>query len=122
SARRELRRSVTWSLALGSTHARLPVARLSTIETRCPARMNASTTWEPIKPAPPVTRMFTLRSRQLAGAAGPLERLREALPHAEGRPPAEQALRLADVGLAHLGVVDGQRAIHDLALPARDPH
>src|SRR3990170_4724494 len=35
-----------------------PVERLSTTVTRCPARRYASTTWDPMKPPPPVSRIF----------------------------------------------------------------
>src|SRR5689334_252101 len=42
--------------------AREPVARLSTTSTECPSARSRSTSVDPIKPAPPVTSAFTVRS------------------------------------------------------------
>src|SRR3990170_8848993 len=44
-------------MARGCTFRRLPVVRLSTTTTSSSRRARASTTWEPMKPAPPVTRI-----------------------------------------------------------------
>src|SRR3990172_97811 len=63
SPRRALRRSRRWKVAPGFTQAGLPVARLSNTVTSCPSRTNASTTCEPMNPAPPVTKILISASR-----------------------------------------------------------
>src|SRR5262249_11826195 len=55
------RMSTTWSRAAGLTCCRWPVLRSSTMVTWWPASTQRSTTWEPMNPAPPVTRIFTPR-------------------------------------------------------------
>src|ERR671925_1512068 len=42
-----------------SRFSRLPVEKLSRMRTSYPSRSRRSVTWDPMKPAPPVTRAFT---------------------------------------------------------------
>src|SRR5690349_14473639 len=58
--------------------ARRPVDRSSTTVTSSPAWRYASTTWEPMKPAPPVTK--TLRGIASLQAEQPFERLQQPVP------------------------------------------
>src|SRR5919106_3995148 len=48
-----------------------PVERSSATTTSCPRSRRASTTWEPMKPAPPVTRALTRRSSPLRAVRPP---------------------------------------------------
>src|SRR3990167_3610475 len=120
SPSRALRRSRRWKLAPGFTQAGLPVARLSTTVTAWPARTNASTTWEPMNPAPPVTRIF-MPSRLAPGAAVPLDGLPEPVLHRDGRLPAQKLPRPGDVRLPHLRVVHRQGREDDFAPGAGQP-
>src|ERR1051326_1223768 len=56
------RMSITCSSARGFTFAREPVERSSTMLTRSPRAISASTMCEPMKPAPPVTRTCMRRA------------------------------------------------------------
>src|SRR5439155_13701722 len=60
------RRSASTKLAAGLRFRRRPVARLSSASTWWPASSSASTTCEPMKPAPPVTR----QRREVSAVAG----------------------------------------------------
>src|SRR3989304_767380 len=128
SPRRALRRSRRWKVAPGFTQAGLPVARLSNTVTACPARTNASTTCEPMNPAPPVTRIFkpleppqAVSSRLAPGAAVPLDGLPEPVLHRDGRLPAQELPRPGDVRLPHLRIVHRQGRGDELAPRAGQP-
>src|SRR5204863_258964 len=53
--------SCSSSVAFGFTYSRLPVAKLSTTTTSSPRSINASTRFDPMNPAPPVTTTRILR-------------------------------------------------------------
>ena len=98
------RTSRWWSWAPAGTFSLRPDERSSTISTRWPRATSASATWEPMKPAPPVTQTVRdvmgqpLSRRELARLA-PLGRA--ILPARHGRSgarAARQAARPAAVG------------------------
>src|SRR5712691_3344891 len=60
----------TTSSALSGTLGLLPPLRSSSTTTLSPRRARAAVRWEPMKPAPPVTRYFAMVSSSLGLVAG----------------------------------------------------
>src|SRR5665213_91493 len=90
-----------------------------------PRASSASTTCEPMKPAAPVTTIFSLTRRHALG--GQTREVRDSalqpLADADHRLPAQLRARVRDVGAANLGIVLRKRSLDQRRLGARQlPH
>src|SRR5687767_14399730 len=94
-----------------SRFSQLPVAQLSRTRTRSPAAVSAATMFEPMKPAPPVTRYLAMWCP--LGCREPLLLLEESVERSPG---------LCDLGGAVLGrpVLEGEERAEVRSLPVGD--